>query len=103
MKKFLKMLLLVFFLSLIYVYTLVIENIPNELVVFEGEAISMRTLLGITIKDEKQETIEVSSNNGNTVSDEVGKSTLEVSLFNNISLKNYRCSYFLHLQYFHRL
>ena len=88
MKKILKMLLLVFFLSLIYVYTLVIENIPNELVVFEGEAISMRTLLGITIKDEKQETIEVSSNNGNTVSDEVGKSTLEVSLFNNISLKN---------------
>lgn len=88
MKKILKMLLLVFFLSLIYVYTLVIENIPNELVVFEGEPISMRTLLGITIKDEKQETIEVSSNNGNTVSDEVGKSTLEVSLFNNISLKN---------------
>lgn len=88
MKKILKMLLLVFFLSVIYVYTLVIENIPNELVVFEGEAISMRTLLGITIKDEKQETIEVSSNNGNTVSDEVGKSTLEVSLFNNISLKN---------------
>ena len=88
MKKILKMLLLVFFLSVIYVYTLVIENIPSELVIFEGETISMRTLLGITIKDEKQETIEVSSNNGNTVSDEVGKSTLEVSLFNNISLKN---------------
>ena len=88
MKKILKMLLLVFFLSVIYVYTLVIENIPSELVIFEGEPISMRTLLGITIKDENQETMEVSSNSGNTVSDEVGKATLEVSLFNNISLKN---------------
>lgn len=88
MKKILKVLLLVFFLSVIYVYTLVIENIPNELVVFEGETISMRTLLGITIKNGNQETIEVSSNNGNTVSDEVGKSTLEVSLFNSISLKS---------------
>ena len=88
MKKILKILLLVFLLSILYSYTLVIEMIPDELVIFEGEPISMRILLGITIKDEKQETIEVSSNNGNTVSDEVGKSTIEVSLFNNISLKN---------------
>ncbi len=82
------MLLLVFLLSILYSYTLVIETIPDELVVFEGEPISMRTLLGITIKDENQETIEVSSNSGNTVSDAVGKSTLRVSLFNNISLKD---------------
>ncbi len=88
MKKILKMLLLVFLLSILYSYTLVIETIPDELVVFEGEPISMRTLLGITIKDENQETIEVSSNSGNTVSDAVGKSTLRVSLFNNISLKD---------------
>lgn len=88
MKKILKILLLVFLLSILYSYTLVIEMIPDELVIFEGEPISMRTLLGITIKDENQETMEVSSNSGNTVSDEVGKATLEVSLFNNISLKN---------------
>ena len=88
MKKILKILLLVFLLSILYIYTLVIEMIPDELVIFEGEPISMRTLLGITIKDEKQKTMEVSSNSGNTVSDEVGKATLEVSLFNNISIKN---------------
>lgn len=74
MKKIFKMLLLVFFLSVIYVYTLVIENIPNELVVFEGENISMRTLLGITIKDEDMETIETSSNSGDAISGEVRKS-----------------------------
>ena len=53
MKRVLKMLLLVFFLIIIYVYTLLIESIPNELVIFEGENISMKTLLGITIKDKK--------------------------------------------------
>ena len=52
MKKILTMLLLVFFLSIIYMYALVIGNIPKEIVVFEGEEISMRTLLGISIKDE---------------------------------------------------
>lgn len=74
MRKFSKMILLVFFLSVIYIYTLVIEAIPNELVVFEGENISMRTLLGITIKGKEMKTIETSSNSGNTVSEEVRKS-----------------------------
>lgn len=87
MKRVLKMLLLVFFLIIIYVYTLLIESIPNELVIFEGENISMKTLLGITIKDKNNQTIEVSSNNGNSLSNETGKKSLEVSLFNNILLK----------------
>lgn len=88
MKKILKMILLVFFLSIIYIYTLVIENIPNELVVFEGENVSIKTLLGLSIKGENLETIETSSNQGNKISDKVGTSSIEVSLFDNISLKN---------------
>ena len=88
MKKILKMLLLVFFLIIIYVYTLLIQSIPDELVIFEGENISMKTLLGVTIKDKNNQTIEVSSNNGNSLSNETGKKSLEVSLFNNILLKN---------------
>ena len=88
MKKILTMLLLVFFLSIIYIYSLVIGNIPEEIVVFEGEEISMKTLLGISIKGENLETIETSSSNSNKISNEVGKSSLEVSLFDNITLKN---------------
>ena len=88
MKKILTMLLLVFFLSIIYIYSLVIGNIPEEIVVFEGEEISMKTLLGIIIKGENLETIETSSSNSNKISNEVGKSSLEVSLFDNITLKN---------------
>ena len=88
MKKILTMLLLVFFLSIIYMYTLVIGNIPKEIVVFEGEEISMKTLLGISIKGENLVTIETSSSNSNKISNEVGKTSVEVSLFDNITLKN---------------
>ena len=41
MKKLLKMLVLVFFLLIVFIYTIVIENIPNKIVVFQGEDISM--------------------------------------------------------------
>ena len=88
MKKFLKMLLLVFFLLILYIYTFAIETIPNELVIFEGENISMRTLFGLNIKNGNIETIETSSNNGNKESGGIGRSTLEVSLFDNIPLKS---------------
>lgn len=47
MKKTITKLLLVFFLMLIYMYTLAIENIPDNLVVFEGENITWKTLIGI--------------------------------------------------------
>lgn len=88
MRKFVKMLLLVFFLSILYAYVLVITIIPNELVVFEGENISMKTLLGLSIKNSESETVETSSNNGSKISDEIGKSTLEVSLFDKVFLKS---------------
>ena len=92
MKKIFKMILLVFFLSLIYIYILVIDNIPSELVVFEGENISINTLLGLSIKDKNKESIETSSNQGNKISQEVGTSSLEVSLFDKIFLKNMEVS-----------
>ena len=88
MKRFFKMLLLVFFLSIVYSYTLVIEKIPEELVVFEGEDISMNTLLGINIKGENEETLETSSSEVEKISENVGTSNLEVSLFNAIKIKD---------------
>lgn len=86
MKKTIKKLLFVFFLLLIYTYVLAIESIPNNLVIFEGENITMKTLLGIQVKVDS-ETIETVSNN-KTVSKKPGQATLQVSLFDNISLKN---------------
>lgn len=88
MKKTITKLLLVFFLILIYMYTLAIENIPNNLVIFEGENITLKTLLGMQIKldDETMET--VSNANANAVNQKIGKAKLQVNLFDNITLKD---------------
>lgn len=87
MKRFFKMLLLVFFLSLIYSYCLVIEKIPDKIVAFEGEDISFRTLLGINVEGVNGKAVETSSSEGSKISDEVGNKKIEVSLFNTIPLK----------------
>ena len=87
MKRIFKMLLLVFFLSLIYIYVIVIEKIPEKIVAVEGEDISLQTIFGIKIQEKNNDVIETSSNNEKKVSDEVGKTNLEVSLFNKIPIK----------------
>ena len=87
MKKLIFKLLLVFFLLVIYMYTLVWQNLPSELVVFEGEKINLKTILGIKVNT-NQETIEASSNNNETITGEAGKQTLEVSLFDKILTKD---------------
>lgn len=106
MKKISRMLLLVFFLSIIYSYTLGIENIPNDIVIFEGENIEMRTLLGIGIKETietgaNSKTQKISEINGNSEEKSiytnetnssknlnVNTKTLEVSIFDKIKLKD---------------
>lgn len=92
MKKIMKMLLLVFFLMIIFVYILVIDNIPNKIVIFQGEDISMQTLFGMSFKMKNLETIETSSNVKNQVGKNVGKTDLKVSLFDNIDLKDIEVS-----------
>ncbi len=87
MKSKIKMLLLVFFLMVIYCYILAIENLPDKLVVLQGENISMKTLLGLNIKENFQ-TIETASNNNKSITENPGKATLNVSLFDNIFIKN---------------
>lgn len=86
MKKNFKMLFLVFFLLIIYVYILAISTLPDEMVVFEGESINMRTIFGLNINTDS-DTIETSSNNSEKVAEKTGKATLEVSLFDKIFVK----------------
>ncbi len=87
MKKTIKKLLLVFFLILIYSYILAIENVPEKLVIFEGENITIPTLLGLNIKSKSGETIATVSNNKNATK-KTQKTTLQLSLFDNINLKS---------------
>lgn len=87
MKKTIFKLLLVFLLLVIYMYLLVWQNLPDELVVFEGETISMRTIFGIEITS-NEETIETSSNNSEATAKESGKKILQISLFDKLLTKN---------------
>ena len=80
MKKNIFKILLVFFLLVIYMYFLAWQNIPNELVVFEGEKISMKKIFGIEINS-NEKTIETSSNNSEAIANESGKKFLQISLF----------------------
>lgn len=93
-----KKLLLVFFLFVLiltYMYTLAITNIPDEMVVFEGEELSLKTIFGIDIKNKFREinisdekTIETIANNTESITKNAGKKTLEVSLFEKFNVKN---------------
>ena len=89
MKRILKVSLLTIILSIIYVYALVILNLPDTLIVFEGENININTLYGmnINLKDENYEAMLTSSNIGEASFNEKGKTTLVASLFD-IELKD---------------
>lgn len=86
MKKKLRMLFLVFFLLIIYIYILAISSLPDELVVFEGESINMKTILGLNIST-NSDTIETSYNNSEKIAGKKGKATINVSFFNKILVK----------------
>lgn len=86
MKRNLKMLFLVFFLLIIYIYVFAISVLPDKVVVFEGESINMRTIFGLNINT-NSDTIETASNNSEKVAEKSGRATLEVSLFDKIFLK----------------
>ena len=84
MKKILKIMLIIILLSIVYAYALVITNLPDTLIVFEGENIKLNTLYGLNIdlKDTSYEAMLTSSNIGETAFNEKGKTTLTASLFN---------------------
>ena len=88
MKK-LKRILLIIILILIYTYFVAIDSIPKEIVVFEGESINIKTILGLSINNaEKQKTILTASNMGTSITNEIGTKQLSVKLFDNIQVKN---------------
>ncbi len=81
--------LIEFFVLIIYVYFLSIDNIPKNIILFDGENLNVRTLIGVTCERvdsfEDDTSIQVSSNiNKNTVGK---KSTLFFKLFDMITLK----------------
>ena len=46
--------LLVFFLLVIYIYVIAWQNLPSELIVFEGENINIKTIFGMKINSNEK-------------------------------------------------
>lgn len=87
-----KLILKIIFISLlliIYTYIICFQSIPDNIVIFEGESINLKTMLGLKADlTEKDEIIETLSRNQTSVISDAGKKTVKLSLFENIFLKN---------------
>lgn len=88
-KKKIAFIFLMIILLTIYVYVVSIQAIPDNIIVFEGEKINLKTMLGLkTNLTETGRTIETSVINQEKVMNSPGKKVLKLSLFENIFLKN---------------
>ena len=81
--------IIILVLLIIYTYIIAIQSIPNNIVIFEGEELNLRTFLGLEANlIENNEVVEtVSSNQENSISEQ-GHKTVKISLFENIFVKN---------------
>ena len=88
MKNNFRKIVIITILLIIYIYICNIVNIPSNIIVFEGEKISLKTILGLSIKEkDNYTTMQASTNIEKTLEQKTGKIDLELNLFNNISLK----------------
>lgn len=89
MKRNLRKILIIFILLIIYSYVVMINNIPDNVVVFEGETIPLKTMLGLNMNSTNNSySIETSSTTGGKTLNNTGKTTVKVSLFDKIFLKS---------------
>ena len=86
-KRTLRKMIVLIFLFILYIYVLVINYIPDKITIFEGEEISLKTFLGITI-DSQNEILSVSANTGEKTIHKIGSEKLTVNLFDKLFIKN---------------
>lgn len=81
--------IVIILLLIIYSYIVYFQSIPDNIVIFEGESINLKTILGLRADlTEKNEVIETLARNQTSVINNAGKKTVKLSLFENIFLKN---------------
>ena len=80
---------MIILLLVLYIYVVYVQSIPDNIVVFEGETINIKTILGLKAHlIQEDEVIETISSNQSNVMNSVGKKTAKISLFENITLKD---------------
>ena len=84
MKKNVFRIITIFILIVIYIYVCNIETIPDNIVIFEGENIKLKTILGLNIEGTDQyKTALTSVSFGNSID----TNKVNVNLFGNINVK----------------
>ena len=86
-KRIFKRTILLLTLFIIYIYILVINYIPDQITIFEGENISLKTFFGITL-DSEDEVLSVSADTGEKTINKVGSEKLSVNFFDKLFIKD---------------
>ena len=87
--KLILKIVIIILLLIMYSYVVYFQSIPDNIVIFEGEAVNLKTMLGLKANlTEKDKVIETLSSNQTNVINDAGKKTVKLSLFENIFLKN---------------
>ena len=85
-KKIKKIIPIIIPLVIIYIYILFITNFPNNIIIFEGEKVNLKTIFGISLQSEN-EVINASSTDTEKLSEEIGTTRISLNIFNKIPVK----------------
>lgn len=92
MLKKIKPILLILFLLIIYVYVCNITLLPDNIVIFQGEELNLKTIYGLRVSKKENynssyKAMQTSTNLSEKVSDNIGTINLSLDLFGTIPLK----------------
>ena len=90
-KNIFKRTILLLTLLILYIYILVINHIPDQITIFEGENISLKTFFGITLESD-DEVLSVSADTGKKTINKVGSEKLSVNFFDKLLIKDIEVS-----------
>ena len=92
MKRKIKAVLLILFFLILYIYTCNITLLPNNIVVFEGEELNFKTMLGLRVNGKDGQSgsyraMLTATNLSDKISENVGTINLSLDLFGTIPIK----------------
>ena len=87
--KVLKKFFVILFLVVVDMYVCNISMLPSNIILMQGEALNLNTILGINVKTSSlSNAITASSNLNNSIAENTGKMELELDLFNLFPVKD---------------
>ena len=84
--KLLKKILIVIILIIVYMYICNISMLPKNIILMQGETLSLKTIFGLNIKS--SEAMQASTSLNNSIIEKTGTMNLSLNLFNIFSVKD---------------